>query len=92
MKESNTAARRLTGWAEIAKFLGQPLSTAQRWAKSGMPVHREGRNTIALSEELNRWLSKESGEPVHIAAETGDLSADLKRGLTVLRKQRSSKK
>jgi hypothetical protein len=33
----------LKGWAAIAKFLSQPISTAQRWAQSGMPVTREGR-------------------------------------------------
>ncbi len=77
------------GWN--CEVLGAAYVTAQRWAKSGMPVRREGRNTVAIPEELNNWLSKESGEPVHIAAETVDLSADLKRGLAVLRKQQSSK-
>ncbi|MEY2412076.1 MAG: hypothetical protein QOD84_682 [Acidobacteriaceae bacterium] len=44
-----------------------------------------------LRDEM-AMLSKESGEPVHIGEKTGDLSADLKRGLAVLRKQRNSKK
>ena len=26
----------LNGWQQIATFLGQPSSVAQRWAKSGM--------------------------------------------------------
>jgi hypothetical protein len=34
---------RLKGWNEIASFLGQPVAVAQRWARSGMPVKREGR-------------------------------------------------
>ena len=77
----------LKGWQQIATFLGQPLSVAQRWAKSGMPVVREGRNVYASPEELNRWLGRESaGEPVRIATETGDLSAELKRGLSYVRK------
>jgi len=33
----------LKGWQEIAAFLGQPLSVAQRWADSGMPVEKRGR-------------------------------------------------
>jgi hypothetical protein len=36
----------LKGWQQIAAFLGQPVSVAQRWAKSGMPVSREGRSYL----------------------------------------------
>jgi hypothetical protein len=32
----------LNGWQQIAEFLGQPSSVAQRWAKSGMPVNPRG--------------------------------------------------
>ena len=75
------------GWQQIATFLGQPLSVAQRWAKSGMPVTREGRSVHASPEELNRWLGRESaGEPVQIVTETADLTAELKRGLSYVRK------
>jgi len=37
----------------------------------------------ASPEELSRWLGRESGiqEPIHIASENMDLSADLKRAL-----------
>jgi hypothetical protein len=28
----------LKGWQQIAGFLGQPVSVAQRWATDGMPV------------------------------------------------------
>jgi hypothetical protein len=78
----------LNGWQEIAAFLGQPISVAQRWAKSGMPVTREGRHVHATPEELNRWLGRESaGEPVQIASESADLAADLRRGLSYVRKR-----
>jgi hypothetical protein len=61
----------LKGWQQIATFLGQPRSVAQRWAKSGMPVTREGRSLHASPEELNRWLGRESaGEPVQIPIPT----------------------
>jgi hypothetical protein len=46
----------LKGWRQIATFLGQPLSVAQRWSKSGMPVTHDGRRVQASPEELNRWL------------------------------------
>lgn len=74
---------RLKGWNEIASFLGQPVGVAQRWARSGMPVTREGRFMCASREELSRYLGREAGlnVPVHIATENMDLSADLKRAL-----------
>jgi len=37
----------LTGWQQITDFLGQPISVAQRWAKNGMPVKRQGRFVTA---------------------------------------------
>jgi hypothetical protein len=46
-------------------------------------------------EGLNGWLGRESaGEPVQIATEQTDLGAELKRGLSFIRKQsgRKSKK
>jgi hypothetical protein len=77
----------LDGWQEIASFLGQPISVAQRWAKSGMPVTHAGRGVQASREELTGWLGRESaGEPVQIATETADLTSELKRGLSFVRK------
>ena len=75
----------LKGWPHIAAFLGQPVSVAQRWAKTGMPVARQGRLVVAPPEELNKWLGREAGEPVHVATEEGDLSSELKRGLAYVR-------
>ena len=77
----------LKGWQQIAAFLGQPVSVAQRWATDGMPVRKQGRYVQSTREELNRWLGRESaGEPVQIATETVDLAADLRRGLAYVRK------
>jgi len=78
----------LTGWPAIAKYLGQPVSVAQRWVKSGMPVQRKGRTMTAVPEELSKWLGRESGtrEPAHIAQPNDeDLLANLKRGLKEVR-------
>jgi len=48
----------------------------------------------ASPEELSRWLGRESGiqEPVHIASENMDLSADLKRALSYVRSGGKSKR
>ena len=75
----------LKGWQQIASFLGEPVSVVQRWASEGMPVHREGRFVSTSTEELNAWLGKESGKPVHVATEGTDLASELKRGLSFIR-------
>ena len=62
-----TKPKLLKGWKEIAQFLGQPSSTAQRWAKEGMPVERKGRMVEAQPEKVNLWLGRVSHEPVQIA-------------------------
>jgi hypothetical protein len=84
----------LRGWAQIAQFLGQQIAVAQRWARSGMPVKREGRFMTASPEELSRYLGREAGldVPVHIASEEMDLSADLKRALLYARAGAKKKK
>ena len=81
----------LKGWQNIAKFLGHPTSVAQRWAKTGMPVTREGRYVIASPEALNEWLGREAGVgPIHVATPDADLSAELKRGLNYIRREHST--
>ena len=47
----------LKGWAAIAKFLGQPTPTVQRWATEGMPLTRIGRYVAASPAELEGWLT-----------------------------------
>jgi hypothetical protein len=92
MANKNSNPELLKGWQAIAGFLGQTPAVVERWARhSGMPVSRQGRFVTASPEELNRWLGRESGEPVHVASESGDLAADLKRGLSYVRSQRKSK-
>jgi hypothetical protein len=91
-KQQEPASETLKSWQQIASFLGQPVSVVQRWAKSGMPVARQGRFVTALGTALNEWLGRESGEPLHVATEKDDLSAELKRGLSFVRKQQKSRK
>jgi hypothetical protein len=57
----------LKGWKQIAAFLGQPISVAQRWVSTGITVKREGSFVSTTAEELNKWLGREAGEPVHVA-------------------------
>jgi hypothetical protein len=71
----------LKGWQKISDFLGQPLSVVERWAKTGLPVERKGRSVVASAAELRRWLQRETGEPVHLATEDANLTADLKRSV-----------
>ncbi len=82
----------LEGWNAIATFLGQTVSVAQRWHKTGMRVVREGKHVHATPEELTKWVGTQMGksEPVHIASEDEDLTADLKMGLSYIRKHTDS--
>jgi hypothetical protein len=72
----------LKGWQQIATFLGEPTFVVQRWASEGMPVRREGRFVSTTPKEINDWMGKESGKPVHVATENTDLTAELKRALS----------
>jgi hypothetical protein len=89
-KEAPSSLRRiLKGWQEIAAFLGQSVSVAQRWAACGMPVEKRGRYVFSSPEKLNAWLGRETaGEPVQIATEETDLASELERGLSFFRRQR----
>jgi hypothetical protein len=78
----------LKGWQAIAAFLGQPVSVTQRWSTEDMPLRKQGRYVESSRRELNRWLGRESvEEPVQIATQDSDLRAELKRGLSFVRKQ-----
>ena len=46
-KGKTTESSQITGWQAIGKYLGQPVTVAQRWAKDGMPVQRKGRSMTA---------------------------------------------
>jgi hypothetical protein len=84
-------AKILKGWQQIGAFLGEPPSVVQRWASEGMPVRKQGRYVETTPEELNAWLGRESGKPVHVITDDADLSAELKRGLSFIRKEADKK-
>lgn len=78
----------LKGWKAIADYLGIGTSAAQRWAKGGMPVSREGRFTVANVDELRQWLGREShmAKPAFVATGQADLSGPLKESILVSRR------
>ncbi len=86
--ESQAQADLLKGWKQIAAFLGEPVSVVQRWASTGMPVRREGQFVSITPQELNDWLGQQSGKPVHVVTDESDLTSELKRGLSFVRKER----
>lgn len=54
-----------------------------------MPVTKQGRLVTTTPDELNAWLGKESGKPVHVVTENTDLAAELKRGLSFVGHEKS---
>ena len=92
LKEKNATLKTLKGWQQISAFLGEPPSVVQRWASEGMPVRKQGRYVESTPDELNAWLGKESGKPVHATTETTDLTTELKRGLSYVRHEKKPSK
>lgn len=88
--EAKNSAETLKGWKQIADFLGEPTSVVQRWASEGMPIRRQGRYVETTPGELNLWLGKESGKPVHVATEDTDLTAELRRGLSFVQQEKQA--
>jgi hypothetical protein len=84
----STPSDELRGWQQIAAFLGEPTSVVQRWASEGMPVRRQGRFVTTTPQELNDWMGKESGKPVHVATGNADLTSELKRAVSFARREK----
>jgi hypothetical protein len=85
--KSGEASETLKGWAAIGAFLGLAPGTAQRWARDGMPVRREGRFTTANRAELQEWLGRESHmpAPAQVVTSNSDLAAALKQSIKTAR-------
>lgn len=88
MAKDEKPAEVLKGWQQIADFLGEPTSVVQRWAAEGMPIAKQGRFVTSSPTELNAWLGRESGKPIHVVTPQSDLSAELKRGLAFVRQKK----
>jgi len=75
----------LKGWKQIAAFLGEPTSVVKRWASEGMPVRCQGRFVTTTRNELNDWIGRQSGKPIHIITENSDLTSELKSAVSFAR-------
>ena len=53
-------ARVLSGWKEIAGYVGRGVRTVQRWERLGLPVrrpHAHLRSAVVMSaEEMDAWI------------------------------------
>jgi hypothetical protein len=58
--------------------------------RNARPQARPLRRTTTA--DLNAWLGKESGKPVHVATEDTDLAAELKRGLSFIHDEKQTDK
>ena len=90
--QKKPASEELKGWKAIAAYLGIPPATAQRWARDGMPVRREGRFTVAEPNQLREWLGREAhmSGPAQILTGSADMTAALKESIAVMRRDRKA--
>jgi hypothetical protein len=80
----------LKGWKAIGEYLGIGAATAQRWAKSGMPVKREGRYMVAEPDDISSWLGREAHmpAPAHVMRADADITAALKQSISAVRRDK----
>lgn len=87
----------LSGWKEIANYLGKGVRTVQRYERElGLPVRRPaGRSTgsvLATKAELDAWVTaspiRESFELTRPAVNDGGMTASIKTGLSEMTKLR----
>src|SRR5262245_47746737 len=90
--QTKPATDELKGWKAIAAYLGIPPATAQRWARDGMPVRREGRFTVAEPNQLREWLGREAhmSGPAQILTDNADIADALNKSIAVMRRDRKA--
>jgi Tol biopolymer transport system component len=76
---------RLSGWKEIASFLGRGVRTVQRWEKTlGLPVHRvvyeKGDIVFAFKGEIEDWLRQAAGRRAMAEPKAADTDAPPRHG------------
>jgi len=79
----------LTGWKEIAAYVGRSVRTVQRWEKDfGLPVRRFGlsrpESVFALPREIDAWLLTAQGVSAHSGAGAPEPAGDRARPSTPL--------
>jgi phage terminase Nu1 subunit (DNA packaging protein) len=69
----------LSGWKEIASYLGCGIRTVQRWERQGLPVKRppggKRSRVIVDSEQIDSWVSHTSSG----RGAASDVLASIKR-------------
>lgn len=50
-----------------------------------MPITQQGRFVTSSSDQLNTWMSRDSGKPVHVVTSETDLRSELKRAIAFAR-------
>jgi hypothetical protein len=69
----------LSGWKDIARYLGCGVRTAQRWEDKGLPIRRPipGRRShvVTTSEQLDSWAR----DGVFFRSENLDRLANIQR-------------
>jgi len=72
---------RLTSWKEIAEYLGKGVRTVQRYEQLGLPVRRPDAKkcgiVIALTDEIDAWLSETWAFRDNLESKTPEVSSEL---------------
>lgn len=76
-------ARRLSGWKEIARYVGRGTRTVQRWEKGhGLPVRRlagrggRAESVFAFAAEVDEWLASAAATRARAAAREDEEAPD----------------
>ena len=60
-RSNNANNKVLSGWKDIAAYLGRGVRTVQRWEKLGLPVRRPNAHlrsaVIATAEDIDVWIA-----------------------------------
>jgi hypothetical protein len=63
----------LSGWKEIANYMGRGVRTVQRWEKLGLPIRRPSAQlrtaVLARGSDLDAWLANASTRSQMIVSE-----------------------
>lgn len=74
----DTSRDQLTGWKDIASYLGKSVRTVQRWERRyQLPVHRVPGSAdvvLASKEEIERWMRSEASAEI-LDLDRGEASA-----------------
>jgi len=87
----------LSGWKEIAKYLGKGVRTVQRYeGRHGLPVRRTtgkaGGSVLATKAELNGWVTaspiREAFRVLHCSVDNAPLLSEFRRHIDEMHRLR----